>query len=537
MDNTLYYGDNLSILKDLVKEHPKGCIDLIYIDPPFNSNRNYNILYQDMIQSASNGAKTTAQKEAFHDTWSNVEISAQLQELKGLPNLAIHRFLESNRGLFSASQTSYLTMMALRIFYMHKVLKETGSFYLHCDSTMSHYLKILCDIIFGRANFRNEIVWKRYAVHALSTTDYNRITDTILFYSRTKGKHTFHVQYGACHENRDVSQEQSNKKPKFPYTEDITGRKYSHVALEQASNRSSKDEIRIILGKKVRTSLGWRWSQDTFDKRLEENPHLIHWTSSGRPRYKLYEDAYEGAPLGNMWADVPYLSSGDAERLGYPTQKPEKLLDRIIKASSNEGDLVADFFCGCGTTITVAQKLDRRWIGVDISHLAIGLVEQKRLKPLKSVYTVRGFPKDLAQAELLAKNPYQFQDWVIEYLLKGHSNPKKSGDGDFKGHLSFKWSNQTITCLIQVKSGGCTLKDLRAFQQVIGAQRADVGIFACFSKHITTDMRELADKAGVDESLSLAFRPPKLAVLAIEDLMEGKVPDWLDAMLQNVTYG
>lgn len=473
MTNTLYYGDNLAVLKELAQSYPEGCIDLIYVDPPFNSNRNYNILYQDLIRE-TNGDKARAQKEAFQDTWSNVEIRNQLEELKGLPNLSIHRFLEGNRPLFSAAQTSYLTMMALRLYYMRKVLKDTGSFYLHCDPTMSHYLKMLCDRVFGTEHFRNEIVWW-YRKFGQGAKNFKKNHDIILYYCKNKDKVCFYELF------------------------------------EAFSPKTQKDKYKRVL-------VDGKWKVD---------------------KSVLMEDIRkrDGVPLSNTW-EISFINSQSKERLGYPTQKPEALLERIIRASSKEGDLVADFFCGCGTTVTVAEKLKRRWIGVDISHLAMGLIEEKRLKPLKANYEVRGFPKDLASAEKLAKDdPYMFQDWVVEYLLKGHSQIKKSADGGYDGHVAFNWQQQRLLCLIEVKGGGCNVKNLREFDQVIAQQKANMGIFVCFGGHMTSGMREHADEQGILEVEGLVYRPPRLALLSVEDIMTKNLPDWLSSLLQNVTYG
>ena len=530
-ENTLYYGDNLSILKHLSKQPP--FIDLIYIDPPFNSKRNYNILYTDLVKSKKNGEKTTALKEAFKDTWSSVEISLEIDELKRLGNLNIYNFLQNNRPVFTDSQMSYLTMMSIRIYYMQKVLKDTGSFYLHCDPTMSHYLKILCDMIFGVKNFRNEITWKRHGGHSLSKKSFNNISDIILFYSKVEGKNYFITQ------SAQLSEEELSRR--FSYVEKETGRRYQHSSLEQTSNKSSRDEIREIQGKKLTTDLGWKWTQETMDKRLKKNPHLIHWTKNNRPRYKVYLDEYKGEALGNFWNDVPYLSSANKERLGYPTQKPETLLQRIIKVSSKKGDVVADFFCGCGTTVAVAQKLKRKWLGVDISHLAIGLIEDKRLKNLKSKYEIKGFPSDLASAEKLAKEKhFEFEQWVVEYKLKGHQT-RKTGDGGYDGHLSLDYLDKDLLAIIEVKGGSCGVAQLRSFFNVVEKnENVDMGIFICFKKYVTDGMRKLCDDSGfidMDKKEKFLFEKlKKLGILTIEELLENKEINQFKGLTINKTY-
>ena len=468
MKNTLYYGDNFDILKKLAKEK-KPFIDLIYIDPPFNSQRNYNILFQDLIKSQENSKKITAQKEAFKDTWSNVEITDTLDELKQLDNRNIHRFLSENRHIFTDSQVSYLTMLSVRIFLMRKLLKETGSLYLHCDPTMSHYIKILLDIIFGVKNFRNEIIWsyQRWTNHFKGFT---RTHDIILFYVKSK----------------DLN-----------HWNNLT-EKFSKKSKHQGSRISTTDSK----GKVIK--------QEYVNK----------------SRYKAMRDVWE----------LSILNSQSKERLGYPTQKPEALLERIIKASSHEGDVVADFFCGCGTSITVAEKLKRNWIGVDINHLAIGLIEEKRLKPLKAKYEVKGFPKDLRQAEILAKEkPFEFEQWIVEYALKGHKT-KKTGDGGYDGHISLRFQNEGLkVCLVEVKGGGCNVKNIREFENVIDRQKADIGIFVCFGKKLTKGMKKQSDETNKVRIAGL-FEIKKLSILTVEDIIEGNYPDWLGTIIQNSTY-
>jgi len=231
------------------------------------------------------------------------------------------------------------------------------------DERRSHYLRVVLDEVLGPACFMNHISWRRYAAHSLSTKRFDTNTDHILFYVKNPSDYEFTLQYEQL-DDQEVAR-------RFPHTEVETGRRFQHVALEQSSNASSRGEERVIQGRKVRTNIGWRWTQKTFDDRLRENPHLIYWTAEGRPRYKVYADEYQGRPLGDAWTDIPYLSAGDTERGDYPTRKPEALLDRLIRASSNPGDVVLDCFIGSGTTAAVAQKLGRRWIGCDINRGAI----------------------------------------------------------------------------------------------------------------------------------------------------------------------
>ncbi len=460
--NTLIYGDNLEVLKILSQKDP--FIDLIYIDPPFNSKRNYNILYEDLIQSKANGEKTTALKEAFKDTWSNVEIGQELEELKGLDNLLIYNFLKNNRLIFTDAQMSYLTSMSLRIYYMRKVLKSTGSFYLHCDPTMSHYLKILCDMVFGHKNFRNEIVWC-YTGPSASKNWFPKKHDIILFYSKSD---TWFFNGDAI---------------RVPY-------------------------IKLETGK----------TKGIFKK-----------SATLDDKGKLPE---------SWWSNFSPVGRLKKERLGYPTQKPEALLERIIQASSDKNDIVADFFCGCGTTVAVAQKLNRQWLGVDISHLAIALVEEKRIKLLTDNYVIKGFPKDQAEAEKLAKEkPFEFEQWIVEYTLRGHQT-QKTKDGGYDGHLVIDFNNTRLLGLIEVKGGKCGVKMLREFDHVIEKKEANMGIFICFEKTVSLDMKKHSDQKGfVQTNNQLSFgQIPKLAILTVEQLIEKNYPDWLKFYIRNRTY-
>ena len=502
--NILIYGDNLDILREWSKKDP--FIDLIYIDPPFNSKRNYNILYEDLVRSKVNGDKNTALKEAFKDTWSNVKISKELNELMGLNNLRIYHFLVNNRSIFTSSQMNYLTMMALRIYYMRKILKESGSFYLHCDPTMSHYLKVLCDMIFGNKQFRSEITWERSPSNQGGKSfakNFGSNSDIILFYTKTDN-YMFHQQF------KNFTEKQIRS---FNMIEKSTGRRYYTASLRNFSEEKLREY---------------------------EKKNVIYITKNSNKRVKRYLDESKNR-VGSVWIDIVSLSvqTSSKERLGYPTQKPEALLERIIKASTNEGDIIADFFCGCGTTIAVAQKLHRKWIGVDISHLAINLIEQKRIKPLTKNYIIRGFPKDLASAERLAKEkPFQFEQWIVEYILQGHQT-KRTGDGGFDGHLALNLNKQKLLCLIEVKGGSCTIKSLREFNGIISINKGDIGLFICFSKWITDGMRRYCDELGYikSEGQLTVGNIPILELLTIEDILENRYPDWFSFYINNKTYG
>jgi adenine-specific DNA-methyltransferase len=347
--NKLIWGDNKLVMSSLIKQGWAGKINLIYIDPPFFTGADFTVstrVGDEQIEKEP----SIIEERAYKDTWSG--------------------------GI-----ATYLKYMYERLVLMRELLAENGSIYVHLDWHVGHYVKVMMDEIFGYANFRNEVVWQRTLGHHLAST-MDVMTDYVLWYSKTN-TFVYNQQY------QSLTKEELEEK--FPFIENETGRRFTHEKLEQTSNIYSKGEVRVIQGKEVISNIGWRWAQETFNERLKENPYLIFWTKEGRPRYKRYANEYEGRKLGNLWIDIAPLSSGTDERLEFDTQKPEALLKRIILASSNPGDIVADFFCGSGTTLAVAEKLGRRWLGCDLSKFAIQ-VTRKRLLDIHN-------SKDLTEKE------------------------------------------------------------------------------------------------------------------------------------------
>mgnify|MGYP000855553991 CR=1 FL=1 len=333
--NMLIFGDNLQVLKTLLQMKQEGKLKnadgtpgvrLVYIDPPFATRQEFRGI-QD--------------QKAYQD------------------KIAGAKFLEFLRK---------------RLVFLRELLSEDGSIYVHLDYKKAHYIKALIDEIFSETKFESEIVFKRTLGHHLAK-GMDNMTDNIFLY-RKGDNWIFNQPY------QSLSEEELNVK--FPFVEEETGRRFTHEKLEQSSNAYSKGEIRIINGREITTALGWRWTQETFDKRIAENPNIIFWTKDGRPRYKHYADEYEGRKIGNLWDDIELISSNSSEAVGYPTQKPEALLARIIKASSNPGDLVLDCFAGSGTTLAVAEKLGRLWIGVDCGKLAIYTMQKRLLNIAES---------------------------------------------------------------------------------------------------------------------------------------------------------
>jgi len=533
---TLNFGDCLEILKELCPNPNKaeGFIDLIYIDPPFNSKRDYNVLFEEAVVDA------TAQKKAFADTWSNISYYDTLDEIH-IIDLDLYKFLTTLNDIhISKSAVSYLTTMAIRIWYMQKVLKDTGSFYLHCDSTMSHYLKIVCDIIFGEKNYRNEICWKRTSSIKTSQFENRKFgvnTDTIFFYTKTD-KYSFN-------EHKILFSEDEIEK-RYQFVDEI-GRYTKSPVFRSLSMGERHNLCYEYKGFSSPNKAGWKVSKERLIQIDEQGD--LGWSKNGIPFRKYRPEHTKGTLVTNLWEDIE--QTGGNERLGYPTQKPEALLERIIKASSNEGDLIADFFCGCGTTIAVAERLNRNWLGVDISHLAIKLIKKRLIDKIENTtlreeysktIEIKGFPHDIASAYALSKDDYEtadanvtevkdksniknnkgrmlFQEWVIEIMLGAVCNPKRTADGGWDGHQIFELHDGTKeTVLIEVKSGNVNVKNIREFIQVVNSQNASIGVFVCFGKQVTRPMLEEATKEGYYRTDVFSKKYPKIQILTIEDL-------------------
>lgn len=459
----LYFGDNLDILKELYREFPAGFIDMIYNDPPFNSGKNYNILFESVDMT-----DTKAQREAFNDTWSNISYIDTINEIKGL-DMNLYNFLNTleNLGL-PKSYISYLSTMSLRIWYMRKLLKPTGSFFLHCDPTMSHYLKIICDLIFGfgKKYFRNEIIW-HYRKWPSGDSQFQRNHDVILFYTPTEHKdRVFNIRY----------------MPRAASTQKRFGNK------------------KIVSG-------------------FEENGSRI-------PSAMEEEDS-KGVQRDDVWdiSRVPPI------KMLFPTEKPFVLLERIIDTTTKEGDLVADFFCGCGTTVMASEVMKRNWIGVDISHLSIKLITNRLVDmygdKIKKDFQIIGFPKDIASARELALTPsgkFKFEEWIVEVMLHGVLNTRKNETG-YDGFMTFDIQSTKSICLIEVKSGNATLTQLNHFIKTVGNKKADMGIFVCFSEQITAGMVRACKKEGFYKSDIFGDKYSKIQVISVEDIIDGKLPN------------
>ena len=470
--NKLYFGDNLDILREHIKDES---VDLIYLDPPFNSNANYNVLFK-----TPKGHESAAQIEAFEDTWHwNEQAEREFGELVRCGNtdvsemmIALRRFLGEN------DMMAYLTMMANRLLELHRVLKPTGSLYLHCDPTASHYLKIVLDGVFGKGNLRNEIIWS-YKKWAVAESKFSRNHDVVLYYAKDDDLAPFNIQL----------------QPRAAST------------LKRFGNK------KIVSG------------HDEDGKRI--------------PSQTLDEDS-EGVKMSDVW-EIPIIAPSSNERMGYPTQKPLALLERIINASSNEGNVILDPFCGCGTAVHAAQKLKRKWLGIDITHLAVSLIE-KRMKDAFAgiVFEVEGTPKDLEGArDLSLRDKYQFQWWACSLInAQPYQGKKKGADGGIDGLIYFNDDGKMPKKIVVSVKGGdnVSVAMVRDLAHVVEREKAEIGLFVTLSA-ATRPMREEALKTGFYESPITGAAFPKLQILSIAGLMEGKVrPQYPDLSGGGVTF-
>ncbi len=424
--NKLFFGDNLGILREQVASES---VDLVYLDPPFNSNATYNVLFGE-----KSGEKSSAQITAFDDTWHwGMESEAAFKELveEAPPKLVeLMRALRSFLG--QSDMMAYLSMMAVRLLQLHRVLKPTGSLYLHCDPTASHYLKLVLDAVFSPWNFRTEIAWKRSSAHSdtkQGRRQHGRIHDLLLFYTKSDDW-TWNPIY--------TPYEKEYVDAFYKYIEPNTGRRYRLGDLTGPGGAAKGNPSYEVMG----VTRYWRYSKKRMEELIRQG-RIVQTRPGAVPAYKRYLDEMPGIPLQDLWSDIGPVGAQAIERLNYPTQKPEALLERIIKASSNEGDLVLDPFCGCGTTIVAAERLKRRWIGIDITHLAINLMVH-RLKDSfgyeLSDFVVEGVPKDLESARALAEDVdrHHFEWWALSLVGARPAQDKKKGaDTGIDGVLYF----------------------------------------------------------------------------------------------------
>ncbi len=523
--NTLYYGDNLDILRRYVENES---VDLIYLDPPFKSDRDYNVLFAE-----KNGTRSSAQIKAFKDTWQWDREAAEAYQDAVEAGGAVSEAMQAFRKLLGCNDMlAYLAMMAPRLVEFRRVLKPTGSIYLHCDPTASPYLRLLTAAVFGKENFRNEIVWQRTTAHSNIYKSYGRLHDVIIFHGKS-GESTWNVQF------TDYSEEHIERT--YRHIEEDTGRRYALRDLTASMSRASSGQLYEWKGIRPPETRCWAYTKRRM--RAFERAGQIEYSSKGYPRLKLYLDEMPGIPLQDIWTDIRPVQSQSRERLGYPTQKPEALLERIISASSNEGDLVLDPFCGCGTTICAAQRLNRRWIGIDITHLAVTLIKYRLENTfgenIKMQFEVVGEPVSISGAMALAKeNPYQFQWWALGLVGARPVEQRKGADEGIDGRLYFHdegKEGETKQIVFSVKSGHVAVSHVRDLRGVMDREGADMGVLITMLPP-TRPMRVEATRAGFYESPVWQKRYPRIQILTVEDLMRGKGIDCPPLRHTNVTF-
>lgn len=514
MTNRLYYGDNLDVLREQIASES---VDLVYLDPPFNSNANYNILFKSPAGKAAD-----SQIEAFEDTWHwNDKAEAAFHDVMTCGNTDVAELLRAMRGFLKENDMmAYLAMMAVRLIELHRVLKPTGSLYLHCDPTASHYLKLLLDGVFGGIGFSNEIIWKRTSAHSNATKRYGSVHDVIFFYTKTD-KATWQQTFA-------------------PYSEAYVAEHFVHIDPDGRRFRRSD-----LVNPAVRPNLrydyvasngrtykphanGWKVSLEVMQQLDRENRLFFPAKEDARLRKKLYLDESPGVPVTDVWDDLPPIHASSQERLGYPTQKPLGLLERIIQASSNPGDVVLDPFCGCGTAVDAAQKLGRQWIGIDVTHLSIGLIE-RRMKDRYGeglAYEVIGTPNDLASAQkLAAEEPHQFQYWITQAVDgQPYQGGRKGADRGIDGYLYFTGHDRkTEAAIISVKAGrNVGVAMVRDLKGVIEREKSPIGIFIC-AVNPTREMEREAAAAGVYEGAD-GRTYPRLQIFTLAEYFQGLRP-------------
>ena len=515
--NTLYYGDNLGVLCDF----PDACVDLVYLDPPFNSSRSCNVLFKE-----AKGTESEAQIEAFGDTWKCGTHAAETYDEVVSKGDDVGRLLQAFvQALGHNDVTAYLTMMAPRLVELRRVMKPAASIYLHCDPTASHYLKVLMDAVFGPQNFRNEIIWKRTSSHS-DARHYADIHDCILYYTKSSSA-LWNPQY-AAHNEKYVDSHYSRQ--------DESGRRFRLDNVIRSASMGPRPNLAYEY-KGYRPEWGWRVIRQKLEQ-IDADGRL-QWSKSGVPYLKRYLDEMPGAALPSLWDDIPPVNSQAHECLGYPTQKPEALLERIIAASSNEGDVVLDPFCGCGTATVAAHRLGRRWVGIDVTYLAVDLMRRRLADTFPADFPggansvpVDGDPADEAAALALAeRDKYQFQFWAVAKLdgtARGGEN-RKGMDRGIDGVSTFPeqdGADQPETrryeqVIISVKGGNTGPSHVRDLRGTMERENAPIGILVV-TQPPTREMERDAAAAGVYHSPWDGSTYPRIQIITAGEIVHGK---------------
>jgi site-specific DNA-methyltransferase (adenine-specific) len=482
-----------------------------------------------VLFKAQTGDESQAQIEAFDDTWL---WSQQTQEqygaiLAGGAPIKVAEAIEAMHDLLGPNDVlAYLVMMTARLVELHRVLKQTGTLYLHCDTTASHYLRVILDAIFGADHFRNEIVWQRTTAKTLMTKRLPSNHDLLLVYQKgdtaTWNQAAVFTPYDEAALDAKTLSKYSHKDP--------DGRRYTLGDL----NNPNPDRPNLnyeFLGM-TRT---WRWTKERMLEAYEAGI-VIQPKPGAVPRVKRYLDERLGKPMGDVWTDIPPLNSQAQERLGYPTQKPLALLERIIAASSNPGDVVLDPFCGCGTTVDAAQKLERNWIGIDITYLAVDLI-RKRLRhtygeEIESTYEVHGIPTDVQGAQaLFDENPFDFERWAVS-LVDGQPNEKQVGDKGIDGRIRFHADKDKIGTIIVSVKGGKMVNPamIRDLVGTVDQHKSEMGLLITMTTP-TKGVSEVANGSGTFTVPMTQQAFPRVQVITVAELMAGQSPKMPTAIL------
>jgi len=523
----LFYGDNLDVMRRYI---PTESVDLVYLDPPFNSDATYNVLFAER-----DGSRSAAQIKAFGDTWRWDQVAAEAYEEVVEGGSDVSRAMQAFRTILGDSNMlAYLAMMAPRMVELHRALKPGGSLYLHCDPTASHYLKLLLDAVLGPRCFRSEIVWKRSSAHSDTKQGrriHGHIHDVILFYTKGDGW-TWNPLY--------TPYDESYLESKYRHVEEETGRRYRLGDLTAA--KPGGDTSYEWHGRKPYKGRYWAYSREEMDRLFDEGRIRFPKKPTGVPELKRYLDDMPGVPLQDVWTDLDAINAKALERLNYPTQKPESLLERIIESSSNEGDVVLDPFCGCGTAVAVAEKLNRRWVGIDVTYLATHLIKSRMVEAFGEEvdFSVTGEPTTKEDAEELARDdPHQFEAWALG-LVGARTAKKKGADRGIDGRLIFheKQGGQTRQVLISVKAGKVGVEGVRDLRGVIEREQAEIGLLITMRKP-TEAMRKEAASAGFyrsgSEGVGSWGNHPRIQLLTVDQLLSGQRVD-MPPLTGNLTF-
>ena len=542
--NTLYYGDNLQWMS----QWPDGQFDLIYLDPPFNSNADYNMIFG-----------SGAQIKAYDDTWEWGEEAQRDFDQALAANAQLGMTLQGLAQIMPESpMMAYLCHLAPRLYEMHRLLKPTGSLYLHCDDTATHYIKIILDAVFGPKNYKNTIVWRRATAHS-DAKRYGRILDHIFFYTKSDD-YTWN--------GNDIAEPKTDENLKTSYPSvDNQGRRFRSENLTGAKHAMERGAPSTLPWKDYDVfAMGRVWSPPKCGKGKYADYIKANWIPNYDEIEGVHErlDALDAAgliyhPKKGRWPGLKRFAEADTniqpqnlvlnpigftnfntggEYLGYDTQKPEALLRKFILASSNPGDWVLDPYCGCGTTVHVCRdvlgrgnvtpEIARNFVGIDITHIAIGTIEQRFLERLNIDVDVQGAPEDFEAArDLFDRSPFQFEAWAVSRFAGFMPNEKKSGDRGVDGRafvFTFKKSGGRPLALMQVK-GGARLNPAmaREFMGTLDAENAAIGVFLVMSKQSVTKGVNAALSKGTVEFNGETY--PKAQVFSIEEYFEGKRPN------------